>query len=150
MYYLMSKCISMYKRILWHSLLNILINNKHWLAFLSIQAAHIFRLSSVRPLHCFLVSFPPAAVGSVTCGHQCSVLAPVQPRCSLLPQLDRGEGRRLHPHQVGAVYRLASMMFYLTIGSTYFVKTRTYVALFCPHELSIIFSGVMCLELCPL
>ena len=39
------------------------------------------------------------------------------------------------------------MMFYLTIGSTYFVKTRTYVALFCPHELSIIFSGVMCLEL---
>ena len=39
------------------------------------------------------------------------------------------------------------MMFYPTIGSTYFVKTRTYVALFCPHELSIIFSGVMYLEL---
>ena len=39
------------------------------------------------------------------------------------------------------------MMFYLTIGSTYFVKTRTYVALFCPHELSIIFSGVLYLEL---
>ena len=45
---------------------------------------------------------------------------------------------------------ISGMMFYLTIGSTYFVKTRTYVALFCPHELSIIFSGVMCLELCPL
>ena len=43
--------------------------------------------------------------------------------------------------------RVNIMMFYLTIGSTYFVKTRTYVALFCPHELSIIFSGVMYLEL---
>ena len=43
-----------------------------------------------------------------------------------------------------------SMMFYPTIGSTYFVKTQTYVALFCPHELSIIFSGVMYLELSPL
>ena len=52
--------------------------------------------------------------------------------------------------QVAAGCRLEAMMFYLTIGSTYFVKTRTYVALFCPHELSIIFSGVMCLELCPL
>ena len=40
-----------------------------------------------------------------------------------------------------------TMMFYPTIGSTYFVKTRTYVALFCPHELSIIFLGVMYLEL---
>ena len=42
---------------------------------------------------------------------------------------------------------LSSMVFYPTIGSTYFVKTRTYVALFGPHQLSIIFSGVMCLEL---
>ena len=49
-----------------------------------------------------------------------------------------------------AKLRLPDMMFYLTIGSKYFVKTRTYVALFCPHELSIIFSGVMCLELSPL
>ena len=39
------------------------------------------------------------------------------------------------------------MMFYPTIGSTYFVKTQTYVALFGPHQLSIIFSGVMYLEL---
>ena len=57
-------------------------------------------------------------------------------------------------HEIYNIYYLSTaiynMMFYLTIGSTYFVKTRTYVALFCPHELSIIFSGVMCLELCPL
>ena len=46
--------------------------------------------------------------------------------------------------------RIGVMMFYPTIGSTYFVKTQTYVALFCPHELSIIFSGVMYLELSPL
>ena len=40
-----------------------------------------------------------------------------------------------------------TMVFYPTIGSTYFVKTQTYVALFGPHQLSIIFSGVMYLEL---
>ena len=40
-----------------------------------------------------------------------------------------------------------NMVFYSTIGSTYFVKTQTYVALFGPHQLSIIFSGVMYLEL---
>ena len=44
-------------------------------------------------------------------------------------------------------FTISSMMFYPTIGSTYFVKTQTYVALFCPHELSIIFWGVMYLEL---
>ena len=43
-----------------------------------------------------------------------------------------------------------NMVFYPTIGSTYFVKTQTYVALFGPHQLSIIFSGVMYLELSPL
>ena len=42
---------------------------------------------------------------------------------------------------------LGIMLFYPTIGSTYFVKTQTYVALFGPHQLSIIFSGVMYLEL---
>ena len=42
------------------------------------------------------------------------------------------------------------MVFYPTIGSTYFVKTQTYVALFVPHQLSIIFSGVMYLGLSPL
>ena len=45
---------------------------------------------------------------------------------------------------------MGSMVFYPTIGSTYFVKTQTYVALFVPHQLSIIFSGVMYLELSPL
>ena len=39
------------------------------------------------------------------------------------------------------------MVFYPTIASKYFVKTRTYVALFGPHQLSIIFSGVMYIEL---
>ena len=43
-----------------------------------------------------------------------------------------------------------NMVFYTTIGSTYFVKTQTYVALFGPHQLSIIFSGVIYLELSPL
>ena len=42
------------------------------------------------------------------------------------------------------------MMFYPTIGSTYFVKTRTYVALFSPQELSLFFSGGMYLEVSPL
>ena len=39
------------------------------------------------------------------------------------------------------------MLFYPTIARKYFVKTQTYVALFGPHELSLIFSGGMCLEL---
>ena len=38
------------------------------------------------------------------------------------------------------------MLFYPTIGSKYFAKTQTYVALFGPHELSLIFAGGMCLE----
>ena len=42
---------------------------------------------------------------------------------------------------------ISNMLFYPTIGSKYFVKTQTYVALFGPHELSLIFSGGMCLEL---
>ena len=50
-----------------------------------------------------------------------------------------------HPHCI-----IPTMVFYPTIGSTYFVKTQTYVALFGPHQLSIIFSGVMYLELSPL
>ena len=40
-----------------------------------------------------------------------------------------------------------TMLFYPTITREYFVKTQTYVALFGPHELSLIFSGGMCLEL---
>ena len=44
-------------------------------------------------------------------------------------------------------HEFSIMMFYPTIGSTYFVKTQTYVALFGPHQLSIIFSGVIYLEL---
>ena len=43
--------------------------------------------------------------------------------------------------------RLYIMVFYPTIGSTYFVKTQTYVALFGPHELCLIFSGGICSEL---
>ena len=39
-----------------------------------------------------------------------------------------------------------SMLFYPTIGSKYFAKTQTYVALFGPHDLSLIFAGGMCLE----
>ena len=39
-----------------------------------------------------------------------------------------------------------SMLFYPTIARKYFVKTQTYVALFGPHELSLIFAGGMCLE----
>ena len=39
------------------------------------------------------------------------------------------------------------MLFYPTIERKYFVKTQMYVALFGPHELSLIFSGGMCLEL---
>ena len=45
---------------------------------------------------------------------------------------------------------MCNMLFYPTIARKYFVKTQTYVALFGPHELSIIFSGVMYLELSPL
>ena len=44
-------------------------------------------------------------------------------------------------------YMLHNMVFYPTIARHYFVKTQTYVALFGPHELSLIFSGGMCLEL---
>ena len=40
-----------------------------------------------------------------------------------------------------------NMLFYPTNARKYFVKTQTYVALFGPHELSLIFSGGMCLEL---
>ena len=46
-----------------------------------------------------------------------------------------------------SVQALSIMLFYPTIGSKCFVKTQTYVALFGPHELSLIFSGGMCLEL---
>ena len=55
----------------------------------------------------------------------------------------RGEESTYYLH-AGDIY---IMVFYPTIGSTYFVKTQTYVALFGPHQLSIIFSGVMYLEL---
>ena len=41
---------------------------------------------------------------------------------------------------------VSNMLFYPTIGSKYFAKTQTYVALFGPHELSLIFAGGMCLE----
>ena len=44
-------------------------------------------------------------------------------------------------------YNVSNMLFYPTIARKYFVKTQTYVALFGPHELSLIFSGGMCLEL---
>ena len=40
-----------------------------------------------------------------------------------------------------------TMLFYPTVARKYFAKTQTYVALFGPHELSLIFSGGMCLEL---
>ena len=43
-------------------------------------------------------------------------------------------------------YYMGIMLFYPTIGSKYFAKTQTYVALFGPHELSLIFAGGMCLE----
>ena len=43
--------------------------------------------------------------------------------------------------------KLKNMLFYPTIERKYFVKTQTYVALFGPHELSLIFAGGMCLEL---
>merc|ERR1739836_98224 len=46
--------------------------------------------------------------------------------------------------------KLHIMMFYPTVGSTYFVKTQTYVALFGPHQLSTILPGVMHPELSPL
>ena len=39
------------------------------------------------------------------------------------------------------------MLFYPTIARKYFVKTQSYVALFGPYELSLIFAGGMCLEL---
>ena len=55
--------------------------------------------------------------------------------------------RLLKDNQMKQGIELRIMMFYPTIGSTYFVKTQTYVALFGPHQLSIIFSGVMYLEL---
>ena len=42
---------------------------------------------------------------------------------------------------------LVSMLFYPTIARKYFVKTQTYMALFGPHQLSIISSGVLYLEL---
>ena len=42
------------------------------------------------------------------------------------------------------------MVFYPTIGSTYFVKTRTYVALFGPRDLSQFFSNGMYMEASPL
>ena len=52
------------------------------------------------------------------------------------------------PHiHLNNIARLDSMLFYPTIARKYFVKTQTYVALFGPHELSLIFSGGMCLEL---
>ena len=38
------------------------------------------------------------------------------------------------------------ILFYPTIGRKYFVKTQTIVALFGPHELSLIFLGGMGLE----
>ena len=43
-----------------------------------------------------------------------------------------------------------TMLFYLTIGSTYFVKTQTYVALFGPRDLSQFFSNGMYIEVSPL
>ena len=49
--------------------------------------------------------------------------------------------------QLTLIASILIMVFYPAIGSTYFVKTQTYVALFGPHQLSIIFSGVMYLEL---
>ena len=48
------------------------------------------------------------------------------------------------------LYTLYTMVFYPTIASKYFVKTQTYVALFGPHGLSLIFSGGMYLEVSPL
>ena len=39
------------------------------------------------------------------------------------------------------------MVFYPAIARHYFVKTQTYVALFGPQELSLIFSDCICLEL---
>ena len=47
---------------------------------------------------------------------------------------------------VSILTTLSIMLFYPTIGSKYFAKTQTYVALFGPHELSLIFAGGMCLE----
>ena len=43
-------------------------------------------------------------------------------------------------------YFIPSILFYPTIARKYFVKTRTYVALFSPQELSLFFSGDMYLE----
>ena len=62
------------------------------------------------------------------------------------------EQRTQQTSDIGQAHQLRAgiMLFYPSIGSTYFVKTQTYVALFGPHKLSIIFSGVMCLELSPL
>ena len=53
----------------------------------------------------------------------------------------------LHKITLRRPYNTYIMLFYPTIARKYFVKTQTYVALFGPHELSLIFSGGMCLEL---
>ena len=92
----------------------------------------------------------------------CLQLLPVQPELpgAGLGRVQGGLQHHLHQH-LGRIAQggvgegvgyttLYNMVFYTTIGSTYFVKTQTYVALFCPHELSIIFSGVLYLDLSPL
>ena len=49
-------------------------------------------------------------------------------------------------NKTSTIINISIMLFYPTIGSKYFAKTQTYVALFGPHELSLIFAGGMCLE----